>query len=110
LNPYASYGASTSSGVGVTEGTQGRENIATHGSTEAPSSPLGSQVANAVANAPDPVEAALADAITKASAAGRFDVVALLAGELQARREARAGNVVALDARRRGGGSQGRAE
>jgi hypothetical protein len=42
----------------------------------------------------------LADAITKASEAGRFDVVAQLAGELQARRTART-NVVDLGARRR---------
>jgi hypothetical protein len=48
----------------------------------------------------DAVEAALAKAIDRASAAGRFDVVALLAGELQARRLAREG-VVALDAKRR---------
>jgi hypothetical protein len=46
------------------------------------------------------VEAALVKAIGEASAAGRFDVVALLAGELQARRRAREG-VVDLDAKRR---------
>ena len=49
---------------------------------------------------PDVVEALLAKAIGEASAAGRFDVVALLAGELQARRLAR-GGVVALDVKRR---------
>jgi hypothetical protein len=49
---------------------------------------------------PDVVEAALAKAIGEASAAGRFDVVALLAGELQARRLAR-GGVMVLDAKRR---------
>jgi len=43
---------------------------------------------------------ALVKAIGEASAAGRFDVVALLAGELQARRLSR-GGVVALDAKRR---------
>ena len=48
----------------------------------------------------DDVESAMAKALTEASAAGRFDVVALLAGELQARRLAR-GGVVALDAKRR---------
>jgi hypothetical protein len=53
------------------------------------------------AAASDPVEAALAKALQEASAAGRFDVVAQLAGELQARREARAGaKVVPLDAKR----------
>lgn len=42
------------------------------------------------------VEAALADALSRAAAAGRFDVVAQLARELEARRLARAGNVVLL--------------
>ncbi len=48
----------------------------------------------------DAVEAALADALTEAARAGRFDVVAQLAKELEARRLARAENVIALDARR----------
>jgi hypothetical protein len=47
----------------------------------------------------DAVEAALAKALQEALAAGRFDVVALLAGELRARRLAREG-VTTLDARR----------
>lgn len=51
----------------------------------------------------DPVESALAAALTGATEAGRWDVVAQLAGELQARRSARAGNVVALKSRQRGG-------
>jgi len=46
------------------------------------------------------VETALARAIDRASAAGRFDVVALLAGELQARRLSR-GGVAVLAAKRR---------
>jgi hypothetical protein len=45
---------------------------------------------------PVDVEAALAKALVEASAAGRFDVVALLAKELEARRLALAG-VVTLD-------------
>jgi hypothetical protein len=54
----------------------------------------------------DAVEAALADALTKAATAGRFDVVAQLARELAARREAGAGRhagggVVDLDVARR---------
>jgi hypothetical protein len=54
----------------------------------------------------DAVEVALAKALGEASAAGRFDVVAQLAQELEARRVARsASNVVPLDARRRGGRS-----
>jgi hypothetical protein len=48
----------------------------------------------------DPVEAALAKALEGAAAAGRFDVVAQLAKELEARRLARMGNVHALDAKR----------
>lgn len=53
----------------------------------------------------DPVEAALAHALGCAADAGRFDVVARLAAELEVRRLARAGNVVTLEAktRRRGG-------
>jgi hypothetical protein len=50
---------------------------------------------------PDVVEAALARALDRASEAGRFDVVAQLARELEARRLARAVNVVRLDAARR---------
>jgi hypothetical protein len=46
--------------------------------------------------AADPVEAALAMALDRASAAGRYDVVIQLARELEARRLARAGNVVRL--------------
>jgi hypothetical protein len=51
----------------------------------------------------DPVETALAKALEGATAAGRFDVVALLAGELQARRLAREGvPSLPTKARRRG--------
>jgi hypothetical protein len=55
-------------------------------------------------NAVDVVEAALAKALEGATIAGRFDVVAQLARELEARRLARMGNVVALQGktRRRG--------
>ena len=42
----------------------------------------------------DAVEAALASALTKAAEAGRFDVVALLANELAARRLVSSPNVV----------------
>jgi hypothetical protein len=45
----------------------------------------------------DAVEAALANALAAAAAAGRFDVVAQLARDLEARRQARAGNIVLLD-------------
>jgi len=49
----------------------------------------------------DPVEEALAEALRKASEGGQWDVVATLARELQARREARAG-VVDLENARKG--------
>ena len=48
----------------------------------------------------DAVEAALVRALDAATTAGRFDVVAQLAKELEARRPAAAGNVVALDTKR----------
>jgi hypothetical protein len=49
---------------------------------------------------PDPLEVALATAIVATSDAGRFDVVAQLATELEARRLARESNVVALASRK----------
>jgi hypothetical protein len=58
-------------------------------------------VGNEKGNAPDPVEAALADAISKATAAGECGNVGRLARELEARRAAR-GNVVDLGTRRHG--------
>jgi hypothetical protein len=58
-------------------------------------------VGNTVGNAVDAIEMAIADALTKATAAGRFDVVAQLARELEARRHAAAGKVISLDAKRR---------
>ena len=52
---------------------------------------------SALAAPRDPVEVALSHALYLAAEAGRFDVVAQLAKELEARRLFRAGNVVALD-------------
>lgn len=49
----------------------------------------------------DAVEAALAGALTEAARAGRFDVVAQLAKEIEARRLAHEPNVVSIRARRR---------
>jgi len=46
------------------------------------------------------VESVLARAIEAATSAGRFDVVAQLCRELEARRLARLGNVVSLDSKR----------
>ena len=48
----------------------------------------------------DPVEQAIATALERASAAGQWTAVEVLARELEARRKARAG-VVELDAERR---------
>jgi hypothetical protein len=48
----------------------------------------------------DPLEATFSKALGEAAAAGRFDVVAQLAKELEARRLAGAINVVSLDALR----------
>ena len=54
---------------------------------------------DSVNESPD-VESVLAKAIEAATSAGRFDVVAQLCRELEARRLARSGNVVSIDARR----------
>lgn len=54
---------------------------------------------------PDAVEVALADAITKAAAAGAFDVLPKLVAELEARRKARSGTVdLASERAKRGKG------
>ena len=50
----------------------------------------------------DPLAVALATAIEKGTAAGEWSVVAQLARELEARRAARAENVVTLRQERRG--------
>jgi hypothetical protein len=50
-------------------------------------------------DAPDAVETALAEALTKAAAAGRFDIVGQLARELEARRKASTAKVIDLAAR-----------
>jgi translation initiation factor 2B subunit (eIF-2B alpha/beta/delta family) len=47
----------------------------------------------------DPVEVALADALTRAAVSNQWDAVAALTSELRARREAQA-QVVSLDAER----------
>lgn len=61
-----------------------------------------------VASAPDAVELALGEALTRASAASQWDVVATLARELEARRKARqAPDVVDLDAERAKRGEKG---
>lgn len=53
------------------------------------------------------VVASLALALARAAEAGRWDVVALLAKELEARRLANLPNVVAIGAKRHGSGSSG---
>jgi hypothetical protein len=64
-----------------------------------PPTPRVGQLSEAGGPAADPVEAALADAIAKAAAAGRYDVLPTLVSELEARRKAR-NAVVDLDAER----------
>jgi hypothetical protein len=65
------------------------------------SSESGGAVDDSVDETPvDDIEQALAKALSEASTAARWDVVAQLAKELEARRLARAGNVVSLKARR----------
>jgi hypothetical protein len=61
-----------------------------HDNARPSSSPVVAGVGQSVGNQPDPVEVALADALTRASAAGEWTTVALLARELEARRTARA--------------------
>jgi hypothetical protein len=54
-----------------------------------------------VGNQTDPVEVALADALTRAAQAGQWSTVETLSRELQLRREARAGVVDLAGVRRR---------
>ena len=61
-----------------------------------PQNPRGTDGALAL----DSVDAALAKALDAAASAGRFDVVAQLAKELEARRLARSENVVTIASRR----------
>jgi hypothetical protein len=51
----------------------------------------------AAATTVDAVEADLVKALVEASSAARFDIVAVLAREIEERRLAHSGNVVALD-------------
>jgi hypothetical protein len=73
-----------------------------------PSSPVVVGRGQSVGNQPvvDPVEAALADALTRAAAAQQWTTIEVLSRELQARREARAGVVVLDSARKRRGRPQ----
>lgn len=77
------------------------ENAQNAGGGDLPSSPIVAARGQSVGS-PEPadaVEAALADALEKASAAGQWDVVATLARELQVRRQSRA-HVVQFDQER----------
>lgn len=90
----------------VMVGPQLTENDPSHPSApiERPLAPIESSPKVDAGALVDPVEAALAVALTGASAAGQWQVVELLARELEARRKARsASNVVPLDASRRRG-------
>lgn len=62
--------------------------------------PIAAGPADSIGVPSDPIETALATAIVEATRAGRFEVVAQLARELEARRAARA-NVVDLAVERK---------
>jgi hypothetical protein len=70
-------------------------NVSTSGTTSEPYLP-------GVSSSAVDVETGLAAALLRAAEAGRFDVVAQLAHELEARRLARVGNVVGPDEGERG--------
>ncbi len=74
------------------------DSSAAEGSNEAKCATTGSP--NDSVNATHDVESVLAKAIEAATSAGRFDVVAQLCRELEARRLARSPNVVQLDSKR----------
>jgi len=74
------------------------ENLASESNEIAPVDRLSGQSVG-IPSGPDAVELALADALTKAATAGRWDVVARLAAELETRRKARL-EVVDLGAER----------
>ncbi len=76
--------------------TQG--NSTKPGISASPDEPPGTE------DADEAVERALAAGLSAATAAGRFDIVAQLARELEARRCLRAGNVVPLERKRPGAG------
>ncbi|HEU4544630.1 MAG TPA: hypothetical protein VFR23_26120 [Jiangellaceae bacterium] len=71
----------------IAEGTTGGPSVAT-GSKSATLSHR-SEPTDRLIETADPVEAALADAISKAASAGRFEVLPSLVAELEARRKAR---------------------
>jgi hypothetical protein len=77
-----------------------REVVTRADASPPPATAIGPTIGPSAEGAGGDVDAALAKALEQAAAAGRFDVVALLAGELQARRLAREG-VVTLDAKKR---------
>ena len=72
------------------------ESTTPNSSVQLPADARGSSVAVA-----DPVEAALADALQRASAAGAWSTVETLARELTARREAHAADVVDIGVARK---------
>jgi integrase len=92
------------------ENAEPSESLENHAASARCSNPLGDAVISERSSnrraiigesAPDPVEVALAFALTEAAKAGRFDVVGQVARELEARRLARTPNVVTLETKRR---------
>jgi hypothetical protein len=98
LNPYGSNPASTSSGEKQREPAQ-RVVSDAQDATAAPAMTRAGDSPGTVCG--DVVEAALAEALRRASDAGQWAVVAQLARELEARRLAAAGVIDLVGARRR---------
>jgi hypothetical protein len=95
-----------SSDEGGAQGPHSAGNLEARYQTSVPLGTPKPAMANVVASEIDSVEAALSDALTRASAAGEWSAVAALAKELEARRLARAAtNVIAIDRSTRGGRS-----
>ncbi len=102
--PLQATGTDSLSKSGVVKATKGSNPLLSANDSRAlaeapesvPQNPRGTDGALAL----DSVDAALAKALDAAASAGRFDVVAQLAKELEARRLARSENVVTLASRR----------
>jgi hypothetical protein len=78
--------------------------LATQGNSTKPGISASPDDPTGAGDVDEAVERALAAGISGATAAGRFDIVAQLARELEARRCLRAGNIIPLDRKRSGYG------
>jgi hypothetical protein len=94
--------ASTPERSVVKSGEEQLEN-APQGDAKRPEVSVSAAPAEGDTSGADPVELALAKALVQAADASRLDVVAQIVKELEARRHARARNVVTFDPERRKG-------